>query len=67
MKLFIVRLAHATGGKTRPVRYAITATNHLAAVDAILEHAHAPRSAVLTWEEATPGEVRKWRKETGIV
>lgn len=67
MRLYIVRLAHTENGRTRPVRYGITAGTPERAVDAILDHTRAPRSAVMTWEEATPEEVRAWRKETGIV
>lgn len=67
MRLYGVTLGQLDAGRVKRRRYVITAGNHLEAVDAILKHTLAPRSAVLTWEECSPAEVKRWRRETGIV
>lgn len=63
MKLYAVTLWHAKDGEHT---FLINATNHLNAIESVLDHTKAPPSAVMCWEEATPKQVHRWRKETGI-
>lgn len=51
---YVITLWHA--GEKKRHRYHVAARNHLAAVDSVLDHTRAPRSAVLAWEAMTPEE-----------
>ena len=66
MRAYVVRLARLERGETKTVRYIVNGLSHLDAVDSVLNHTGAPRSAVVSWEEADRAAVAEWRKELGI-
>lgn len=44
-------------------RYYVAARNHLAAIDSVLDHTLAPRSAVLSWETMTARQAKQFNRE----
>lgn len=66
MNAYAILLGHMEGGKLKTARYIVNGFSHLDAVESVIDHTKAPRSAVMSWEEAKPEDVRKWKKELGI-
>lgn len=58
---YVVTLWHA-GDKKRH-DYHVAARNHLAAIDSVLDHTRAPRSAVLSWETMTARQAKHYNRE----
>lgn len=67
MNAYAIRLGRLEHGTLETVRYIVNGRTHLDAVESVLEHTGAPRSAVMSWELASAADVREWRKELGIV
>jgi len=66
MRAYVIRLARLEAGKTKTARYIVNGTTHLDAVDSVLHHTGAPRSAVVSWEEADAAAVKEWQMELGL-
>jgi len=66
MRAYVIRLARLERGKAKTARFIVNGKTHLDAVESVLEHTRAPRSAVVSWEEADAAAVKEWQMELGL-
>lgn len=65
MNAYAIRLGRLEAGALKTARYIVNGRTHLDAVESVLEHTGAPRSAVMSWQLASAADIREWRKEIG--